>query len=81
MARLKLRPFKPIFEYALAFVEIFFGNVILGNFMGVHFFLFSVVGFLHACDDSGLEHVSFLYQLLDTFRIHIFAPGKSLQIS
>ena len=78
---LRCSAFRVAVSPILVFVEIFFGNVVLGDFVGVNFPLIGVVGFFHACNHAGFEHVSFFNQLFDALRIHIFAPGYSLQIS
>lgn len=37
--------------------------------MRVHFSLICAIGFLNASDRSSLEQISFLYQLINTFRV------------
>lgn len=60
--------FKPVFlQDALVFVEIFTGDVVLGNFVGVNFLLVCILGGLHAGYNVSLEGVPFLQQLLDAF--------------
>jgi hypothetical protein len=44
----------------LLFIQIFVGNIILGNFAGPHFPALRTPRALYAIDDAGLESVSFL---------------------
>jgi hypothetical protein len=44
----------------LLFIQIFIGNIVLGNFAGPHFPALRTPGALYTVDDAGLERVSFL---------------------
>lgn len=61
-------------------VQIFFGDVILGDLMRVDFLFLSIPGTFHAGHGVGLKRVSFFQQLVDALRIRFFDAGQSLQI-
>src|SRR5277367_1694643 len=62
----------------LVLVQIFAGHVILRHFVGMNFFLISVVGGLHSRNYVGLERVPFFEQFVDTFGIRGFDVGQTL---
>lgn len=63
------------------FIQIFFGHVILGHFMGMNFSIVAFPGFFNPRDHFGFEGVTFFHQLVNTLRIHSFESGQVLQIS
>ena len=66
---------------SLLVVQIFAGNVILGHFVRVYFPSVLVVGLFDARHHTGLKRVTFVNQLVNTFRVRAFDVGQSLQIS
>jgi len=59
----------------LIVVQIFAGNIVLGNFMCVNFLLVSVVGIFHATHNVSLKCVSLFQQLIDALRIGTLVFG------
>jgi hypothetical protein len=68
-------------DNVLLFIQIFAGNVVLGNLVCANFFFVCIVGILYARDYARFESISFLDQLIDAFRIRSFAVGQALQIA
>src|SRR5438067_4156848 len=65
----------------LVLIQIFFWDIVLGNFVGAHFLLVGIVGCFYPRDRVGLEGVSFFHQLVDALRISALMIGESLKIS
>jgi len=63
----------------LIFFQIFIGNIVFDDLMGVHFPRILIVGFLHARHSAGLKHVSFFYQFIDAFPSPPAPPGTNLR--
>lgn len=53
-------------------IVVFNGNIVLRNFVGVHFLLDVGVGFFHATHDPRLEGLPFFQQFVGALRVHIF---------
>src|SRR5205814_8991897 len=56
-------------------------NIILWEFMGAHFSLVCVVGFLYTCHSTGLKEVTFFDQFVNAFRVRLLRSRQTLQIS
>ena len=63
------------------FVQIFFGHVVLRNFVRMDFSRLIVLDMLDTRDDAGLERIPLLELFTDTFRIGAFSVAQSLHVS
>ena len=61
----------------LVLVQILIGNVVLRDFMRVHFPRISIVGFLHSRHRAGFKDVTFFNQLIDAFRVRLLGMGQT----
>lgn len=61
----------------LIFVQILVRNIVLRNFVGVHFLRIFIVRFLYTSHSAGLKDVSFIDQFIDAFRIRLLNPGQA----
>ena len=66
------------FPERLLFLQVFCGNIVLRDLMGVHFPFVSVVGVFCTYHGVGLKRVPFLDQLSYAFRVGLFNSGQSL---
>ena len=62
-------------------ILIFFGDIVLRNFVSMNLFFIGIPGIFHSGDDSGLERVPFLDEFVDAFGIHAFDVRETLQIA
>jgi len=66
---------------SLVFIDVFAGDVVFGDFVGVDLGFVSVVSVLDAFDNIGFEGVSFFEQFVHTLGIGGLEAGQSLQIA
>ena len=60
---------------SLVFIEVFAGDVVLGDFVSVDFTFVGVASVLDALHDLSLEGVPFLEQFVDALRVRALPAG------
>jgi hypothetical protein len=63
---------------SLILVQIFSGDIVLGDFVGVDFALVGVAGVFHALYHLGFERISFFEELIHAFGIYPSRVRKAL---
>lgn len=66
---------------ALVIIQVFAGNIIFGYLAGANFTLIGVSRILYTSHDTSFKRISLFQQLINAFRVGVFGPGQTLQIS